>query len=209
MTRIGAASSPNLSPPCLSPPKFGHQGTLLPRDVHRAGSAAANAPAKSAQGSKTFAELDARQQDRLLKGLETGDIKFDDILSKTFWSYLLRNTKEGYLCGPMYGGNKDADAWKPIGFLPARADFTDWVGRPGVAYPLPPVSINAPQAYGNKHGGNQETWCRYRAGRLWLDGRDHGHGRTAVELKVLAAQLCTGTASSGERGQKTCTSKAG
>jgi gluconate 2-dehydrogenase gamma chain len=45
----------------------------------------------------------------------------------------------------MHGGNKDAAAWKMIGFPGARADYADWVGRPGERYPLPPVSINGPQ----------------------------------------------------------------
>ena len=27
----------------------------------------------------------------------------------------------------------------------ARADFLDWVGKPGVHYPLPPVIIAGPQ----------------------------------------------------------------
>lgn len=128
-----------------SPPEFGYQGKLPPRDVYRAGIAEANAHAKSAQGGKTFTQLDAGQQDQLLKGLESGEIKFDGVSSKTFFSFLLQNTKEGYLSDPMHGGNKDAGAWKMIGFPGARADFTDWVGRPGVAYPLPPVSINGPQ----------------------------------------------------------------
>jgi gluconate 2-dehydrogenase gamma chain len=64
---------------------------------------------------------------------------------QAFFGFLLQNTKEGYLSDPMHGGNKDAGAWKMIGFPGARADYADWVGRPGVAYPLPPVSILGPQ----------------------------------------------------------------
>ena len=126
-------------------PEFGYQGKLPPRDVYRAGIAELETYAKSSQGGKTFAQLDAAQQDQMLKGLESGNIKFENISSKTFFGFLLQNTKEGYLSDPMHGGNKDASAWKMIGFPGARADFTDWVGRPGVQYPLPPVSINGPQ----------------------------------------------------------------
>lgn len=128
-----------------SSPEFGYQGKLPPRDVYRAGIAEVDAFASSSQGGKTFAQLDTAQQDQMLKGLETGDLKFDSVSSKTFFGFLLQNTKEGYLSDPMHGGNKDAGAWKMIGFPGARADFADWVGRPGVQYPLPPVSINGPQ----------------------------------------------------------------
>ena len=128
-----------------SRPEFGYQGKLPPRDVYRAGIAAVDDHAKSSQGGKTFAQLDAAHQDEMLKGLESGVIKFDSVSSKTFFGFLLQNTKEGYLSDPMHGGNKDAGAWKMIGFPGARADFADWVGRPGVQYPLPPVSINGPQ----------------------------------------------------------------
>jgi gluconate 2-dehydrogenase gamma chain len=128
-----------------SPPEFGYQGKLPPRDVYRAGIEACDAHCKSAFSGKTFAQLDAGQQDQVLKGLESGEVKFDNISAKTFFSFLLQNTKEGYLSDPIHGGNKNAGSWKMIGFPGARADFADWVGRPGVRYPLPPVSINGPQ----------------------------------------------------------------
>jgi gluconate 2-dehydrogenase gamma chain len=127
-----------------SPPEFGYQGKLPPRDVYRAGIAAADTHCRDAFGGKTFAQLDAARQDQVLKGLESGEVKFDDVSAKTFFAFLLQNTKEGYLSDPMHGGNKDAGAWKMIGFPGARADFADWVGKP-VQYPLPPVSINGPQ----------------------------------------------------------------
>lgn len=128
-----------------SPPEFGYQGKLPPRDVYRAGIAACDNYCKNTFSGKTFTQLDPAQQDQALKSMESGEAKFDTLSSKTFFGFLLQNTKEGYLSDPMHGGNKDAGAWKMIGFPGARADFTDWVGRPGVQYPLPPVSINGPQ----------------------------------------------------------------
>lgn len=32
-------------------------------------------------------------------------------------------------------------AWRMVGFPGARADFTDWMDKPGAPYPLGPVSI--------------------------------------------------------------------
>lgn len=127
-----------------SPPEFGYQGKLPPRDVYRAGIAATDEHCKKNFGGKTFAQLDAGQQDTVLKGLESGDVKFDTLSAKTFFGFLLQNTKEGYLSDPMHGGNKDAGAWKMIGFPGARADFADWIGK-NVQYPLPPVTIDGPQ----------------------------------------------------------------
>lgn len=59
-----------------------------------------------------------------------------------FFGQLLQNTREGYFCDPIHGGNKDLAAWKMIGFPGARADFMDFVNQNGKAYPYGPVSIN-------------------------------------------------------------------
>ncbi|MBX3654622.1 MAG: gluconate 2-dehydrogenase subunit 3 family protein [Ramlibacter sp.] len=128
-----------------APPEFGYQGQQTPREIYRAGMAAVDARCKGDFGGKTFAQLDAPAQDRLLKALESGELALDTVPSRQFFSFLLQNTKEGYLSDPIHGGNKDAGAWKMIGFPGARADYADWVGRPGVRYPLPPVTINGPQ----------------------------------------------------------------
>ncbi len=128
-----------------APPEFGYQAALAPRDVYRAGIAAINSYCKASFNGKTFAELDAASQDATLKLAEAGTLVFEGTSSKTFFTFLLQNTKEGYLSDPVHGGNKNAGSWKMIGFPGARADFADWVGRPGEKYPLPPVSINGPQ----------------------------------------------------------------
>ena len=126
-------------------PEFGYQAALAPREVYRAGIAAMNSHCKTTFNGKTFAELDAASQDATLKLAEAGTLEFEGTSSKTFFTFLLQNTKEGYLSDPIHGGNKDAGSWTMIGFPGARADFADWVGRPGEKYPLPPVSINGPQ----------------------------------------------------------------
>ena len=128
-----------------SSPLFGYQGKMPPRDVYRSGIAATDAWCKQQKGGKRFAELDAATQDEVLKGLDGGTIQFAEVGAKDFFTFLLQNTKEGYFSDPIHGGNKNAVAWKMIGFPGARADFLDWVQKPGVHYPLPPVSINGPQ----------------------------------------------------------------
>jgi gluconate 2-dehydrogenase gamma chain len=131
-----------------SKPEFGYQGKLAPREVYRLGIAELDGHCKGTFGGKTFAQLPPEQQDTVLKGVESGEIAFGAVSSKTFFSFLLQNTKEGYLSDPIHGGNKNAAAWAMIGFPGARADYADWVGRPGEHYPhqtLGPVSINGPQ----------------------------------------------------------------
>ncbi|WP_342616165.1 gluconate 2-dehydrogenase subunit 3 family protein [Rhodoferax sp. GW822-FHT02A01] len=128
-----------------SPPEFGYQDRLPPRDVYRAGIAATDRYCETQLGSKTFALLQPAAQDKLLQGLESGAIALEGVNARAFFGFLLQNTREGYLSDPMHGGNKNAAAWKMIGFPGARADYADWVGRPGERYPLPPVSINGPQ----------------------------------------------------------------
>jgi len=128
-----------------SRPEFGYQGKLPPRDVYRVAIAALELHCKTNFLGKTFAQLALAEQDKLLKALESSALQLDGISGSTFFSFLLQNTKEGYLSDPIHGGNKNAGSWKMIGFPGARADFIDWVGRPGERYPLPPVTINGPQ----------------------------------------------------------------
>jgi gluconate 2-dehydrogenase gamma chain len=128
-----------------SAPEFGYQGKLAPREVYRAGIAASDAHCQKTLGGKPFAQLEAAQQDQVLKDIETGAITLDGVDGKAFFGFLLQNTREGFLSDPMHGGNKNMLGWKLIGFPGARADFADWVGRPGEAYPLPPVSIHGQQ----------------------------------------------------------------
>lgn len=128
-----------------SSPLFGYQGKMLPREVYRAGIAATDAWCKANKGGKPFAGLEAAAQDEVLKGLDGGSITFADVGARDFFGFLLQNTKEGYFSDPIHGGNKDTVAWKMIGFPGARADFLDWIDKPGVRYPLPPVSISGPQ----------------------------------------------------------------
>jgi gluconate 2-dehydrogenase gamma chain len=123
-----------------APPTLGYQLQYTPREVYRVGIADAN---KSILGSngKSFADLTPDQQDGLLKQMESGGISFERIPAAIFFAQLLENTREGYLADPMYGGNRGMAAWKWIGFPGARADFTDWIDRPGASYPLGPVAI--------------------------------------------------------------------
>ncbi|MFH0129251.1 gluconate 2-dehydrogenase subunit 3 family protein [Variovorax sp. VaC1] len=126
-------------------PLFGYQKKMPPREVYRAGISATDAYCRKQYSDKAFAQLTAAQQDEVLRGLEGGGIVLEGVGATDFFGFLLQNTKEGYFSDPIHGGNKNAAAWKMIGFPGARADYADWVDRPGVKYNLPPVSIAGPQ----------------------------------------------------------------
>jgi hypothetical protein len=54
----------------------------------------------------------------------------------------------------MYGGNRDMAGWRMIGFPGAHAHFVQWVGRHGIHFDRPPMSIamNATPPHGGHHG---------------------------------------------------------
>ncbi|KAF1030982.1 MAG: Gluconate 2-dehydrogenase subunit 3 [Pseudomonas sp.] len=127
-----------------APPEMGWQSKLVPKDIYRLGIAATDAWCKAMNG-KVFAEQDSATREKLLHQLEVGDAQFDAVPAKIFFSLLLQNTKEGFFCDPIHGGNKGMVGWTLIGFPGARADFMDWVER-NEQYPFPPVSIRGERA---------------------------------------------------------------
>ena len=127
-----------------APPEMGWQSKLVPKQIYRLGIAATEELCKKAYNS-TFAGLDSATRDEVLKQLEAGTPKFDSVPAKMFFSFLLQNTKEGFFCDPIHGGNKGMVGWTMIGFPGARADFMDWVER-NEQYPFPAVSIRGERA---------------------------------------------------------------
>ncbi|MCP3717166.1 gluconate 2-dehydrogenase subunit 3 family protein [Paraburkholderia sp. CNPSo 3281] len=122
-------------------PELGYQLKLVPRDIYRLGIKAVNAYCTKAYG-KDFDALDASTRDSVLAALEAGKVELDGVPASVFFGQLLQNTREGYFCDPIHGGNRNMAAWKMIGFPGARADFMDFVNQNGKPYPYGPVSIN-------------------------------------------------------------------
>ncbi|WP_028224207.1 gluconate 2-dehydrogenase subunit 3 family protein [Paraburkholderia ferrariae] len=122
-------------------PELGYQLKLVPRDLYRLGIASVNAHCEKAHG-RAFDALDATTRDSVLADLEKGAIELADVPANVFFAQLLQNTREGYFCDPIHGGNRDMAAWTMIGFPGARADFMDFVNQNGQPYPYGPVSIN-------------------------------------------------------------------
>jgi gluconate 2-dehydrogenase gamma chain len=125
-----------------APPQFGYQGRLPLRDILRVGIKAVDDYCAKTFSGHSFAALEHAQQETVLKGLEKGDIKLEEISSKLFFTQLLGEVRYGYFADPKYGGNKDMGSWKMIGYPGVRADYLDWVGVRDKAYPLPPVDLS-------------------------------------------------------------------
>ncbi|WP_434777548.1 gluconate 2-dehydrogenase subunit 3 family protein [Neisseria sp. Ec49-e6-T10] len=123
-----------------APPELGYQLKLTPKEIYRVGIEDTNTYCQQ-HFNKYFAQLDGDQQINILKQLENGSIELKRIPAKTFFNFLLTNTKEGYFADPQYGGNRHMVGWKMIGFPGARADYMDWVKQHNKHYPFGPVSI--------------------------------------------------------------------
>jgi gluconate 2-dehydrogenase gamma chain len=123
-----------------SPAALGYQLRYTPREIYRLGIEDANAVARQTHGAE-FARLSPALQESFLESMERGQLEFQRVPAAALFTQLLENTREGYFCDPIYGGNRDMVAWRWIGFPGARADFTDWIDQPGTEYPYGPVSI--------------------------------------------------------------------
>ena len=122
-------------------PQQGFQSRLTPREIYRAAIRETNLHCLK-QFGKAFEFLAPREQDDVLKALESGAIELPSLSSKLFFGLLLRNTMEGFFADPIYGGNRDKAGWKLIGFpgVPA-SNYNDLIDEHNVPYRVEPVSI--------------------------------------------------------------------
>jgi gluconate 2-dehydrogenase gamma chain len=123
-------------------PEQGYQSRFSPAQLYRTAIAAIDKYVGANFNGTAFSKLTTDDQDKVLKGLESGEINLDDgVDAKSFFAMLLQNTKEGYFSDPIYGGNKDMAAWKMIGFPGAHYDYKEWVARHGERVPYPTVGF--------------------------------------------------------------------
>lgn len=127
-------------------PQQGIQSPLTPQQQYRKGLAALAAHCRDAFGGKTFEQLPAEDQDKLLTAMEKGQVQLPgltapQLTTTMLFNLILQNTMEGFFADPVYGGNKDMAGWKLINFPGTRYDFRDVIANPGKPYTKPPVSI--------------------------------------------------------------------
>ncbi len=123
-----------------TPATLGYQAPHTPRALYRQAIAGLEADVQRRRGA-SFSTLDAPARDAYLREVEAGEVALEGVSSAAFFALAWRNTREGYFSDPIHGGNRGMAAWRMIGFPGARADFTDWMDKPGAPYTLGPVSI--------------------------------------------------------------------
>jgi gluconate 2-dehydrogenase gamma chain len=138
----GSSQGLYMRPPFLDgAPEQGNQSPLTPAARYRQALAALDRHCRAAHAGNPFAQIPDDEKDKILSGLEKGEVQLEGANGQTFFEYLLQNTREGFFADPVYGGNRDMVGWKMIGFPGARYDYRDWVERHNERYPLPPVGI--------------------------------------------------------------------
>ena len=131
-----------LRPPFASgTPEQGPQTASTPAQHYRAGLAALDRFCVAAFVGRGFAALAPVQQDAVLTRLEGGLLGLGGISEPSFFALLLKNTREGFLSDPIYGGNRGMVGWALIGFPGARYDYRAEIAHPGQALTLPPVGL--------------------------------------------------------------------
>jgi gluconate 2-dehydrogenase gamma chain len=129
-------------------PSQGLQSPLTPRQQYRLGLAALETYCRANFTGRSFIQLNADEQDKLIAGMEKGEVKFDGFNSRMLFNAIYANTMEGFFADPIYGGNRDMAGWKLIGFPGTRYDYRDVMDKPNQAYTLPPVSLQGRSAWG-------------------------------------------------------------
>jgi gluconate 2-dehydrogenase gamma chain len=131
-------------------PTQGLQSPLTPRQQYRHGLAALEAYCKTSFSGRGFAQLNIDEQEKLLTGMEKGEVMLPNFSSKMLFSAVHSNTLEGFFADPIYGGNRDMAGWKLIGFPGVRYDYRDVMEKPNQTYTLPPVGMQGRPAWGDR-----------------------------------------------------------
>ena len=119
----------------------GPQSPVTPAQHYRKALAAFDKACSDKFGGKVFTALSDAQRDEAIKGLEDGSLKLDGTDSKEFFKLILKDTQNGFLADPIYGGNRNMVSWKMIGFPGTHYDYRGWVDRHNQRVTLPTISI--------------------------------------------------------------------
>jgi gluconate 2-dehydrogenase gamma chain len=94
------------------------------QDFYRRGLAQLDAYCRTTY-NETFVRLDAGRQDAVITALEQGKATgFAWPTAQAFFETLRTHTIEGMFADPVYGGNKDFNGWRLVGFPGGQAVYT-------------------------------------------------------------------------------------
>jgi gluconate 2-dehydrogenase gamma chain len=120
----------------------GPQSPITPAQHYRKALAALDSACRAKYAGHSFTDLSDSQKDEVITGLENGSLKLDGTDSQDFFKLILKDTQNGFLADPIYGGNKDMASWRMIGFPGAHYDYRDWIDKHNQPVTVPPVGIN-------------------------------------------------------------------
>jgi gluconate 2-dehydrogenase gamma chain len=118
----------------------GDYAALLP--LYRSGLRALNHHARAKLGGQ-FARLDGQQQDEVLKDFESGAVAGYKKAGE-FFETVKYHVFEGVFCEPHYGGNKNMDGWRVVGFPGQQWGYPDAYINQSVD--LEPVAVDYAKA---------------------------------------------------------------
>jgi gluconate 2-dehydrogenase gamma chain len=118
----------------------GYQLKLTPAQLYRVGIRGTDDYSRRTF-KKSFVELGAADQEKILHGLEKGEIELAGAPAKEFFAMLWQNTNEGFFADPIYGGNRDFAGWKLVGFPGPRYNYVHEIEQYGQPYTLPTVGL--------------------------------------------------------------------
>jgi len=84
-------------------PQQGNQSPLTPAARYRQALAALDKYCRSKYAGKSFVQLPDGDKDKLLSGLEKGEVQLEGTSGRAFFELLLQNTQEGFFADPVYG----------------------------------------------------------------------------------------------------------
>jgi gluconate 2-dehydrogenase gamma chain len=123
------------------------------QDFYRRGLAQLNIYCLSTQ-HKPFVQLDAAQQDEVIRALEQGKATgFDWPSAQLFFNTVRTHVMEGLFADPVYGGNKNFEGWRQIRFPGGQPEFTAQDMQSREAFTREPIVGLQARANGTVRGG--------------------------------------------------------
>jgi gluconate 2-dehydrogenase gamma chain len=119
----------------------GPQSSVTPAQHYRTALSALDTACRDKFGGKAFVGLTDAQKDEVIGGLENGSFKLNGTDGQDFFKLILKDTQNGFLADPVYGGNKNLVAWKMIGFPGTHYDYRGWIERHNQRVTLPVIGI--------------------------------------------------------------------
>src|SRR5260370_609009 len=85
-------------------PEKGNQSPLTPAARYRQALPALDKYCRAAYAGKLFAQIPDDEKDKVLSGLEKGQVQLEGTSGRTCFEHLLHNTHDGIFSGPVYAG---------------------------------------------------------------------------------------------------------